>query len=69
MKQLSTHTIGLAVAKTKLYSVESSWRCFDPDALGDKEKVNSYCGKVMEFCSEKMVGPCNNSTNVSFAGP
>lgn len=40
---------------------------FDSDALGNSEKVNSYCGKAIEFCERTMVDPYNNYTNVSFA--
>jgi hypothetical protein len=38
----------------------------DPDAFGNSEKVNSYCGKAMRLIKEKLVDPYNNYTNVSF---
>src|SRR5277367_939163 len=40
---------------------------FDPDALGNNEKVNSYCPKAMEFCERAAIEPYFNSTNVSTA--
>lgn len=38
---------------------------FDPDALGNNEKVQSYCMKAMEFCGRTVIGPYINYTNVS----
>jgi hypothetical protein len=37
----------------------------DPDALGNNEKVNSYCGTAMQFCEDTMVTPYINLTTVS----
>jgi hypothetical protein len=38
---------------------------FDPDALGNSEKVNSYCLKAMDFCQRVATEPYINYTNVS----
>jgi len=40
---------------------------FDPDALGNNEKVNSYCLKAMDFCQRATIDPYLNYTNVSIA--
>jgi hypothetical protein len=40
---------------------------FDPDALGNNEKVNSYCLKAMDFCQRATTELYLNYTNVSIA--
>jgi hypothetical protein len=43
--------------KDKKIECQRFMKEFKSNALGNSEKLNSYCGKAMEFCERTMVDP------------